>query len=43
MRKHHMELVARMGAKVSTIINVHCIAHCEALAKGDATTVLPKF
>ena len=40
---HHTGLAARMCAEVPTIINVHCIMHCEALATSNAARVFSKF
>ena len=36
-------LVARMRAKISTLINVHYIAHCGALAARDASRAFLEF
>ena len=43
MMGHRTRLAARMNAEVSTFINVHCIAHCEAFAARDATRVFLEF
>ena len=43
MTGHRTRLAARMCAKVSTLINVHCIAHCEAITTGDATRAFLEF
>ena len=42
MTGHYTWLATRMRAKVPTLIDVHCIAHHEALAAGDATRVFPE-
>ena len=43
MMGHRMKLTTRMHAEVPTLINVHFIVHCEALATRYATRVFPKF
>ena len=43
MTGHRTGLAARMRAEVPTLINVHCIAHREALAAGDAARSFPNF
>ena len=43
MTGHRTGLATRMRAKVPTLINVHCIAHREALAAGDAARSFPYF
>ena len=43
MTGHRMELAARMCAEGSTLINVHCIAHHEALVAGDIARFFLEF
>jgi hypothetical protein len=43
MTGYRTGLVARMSAEVSTLINVHCIAHREAFAAGDAAKAFLEF
>jgi hypothetical protein len=43
MTGYRTGLVARMSAEVSTLINVHCIAHHEVFAAGDAIKAFLEF
>ena len=43
MTGHRTGLAARMRVEVPTLINVHCIAHREALVAGDAARSFPDF
>ena len=43
MTGHRRGLMVRMRAKVPTLINVHCIAHREALVPRHATIAFPEF
>ena len=43
MMGHHTGLTTRMRVEVSTLINVHCIAHHEALVARDATRAFLEF